>query len=639
MLTLEIASILSHLAMSDAWWRPIADSFAWSATTTTTASSAPASEAKDALNGLSEEEFRKRAISRMDASMRAKYGRGATYNFKLVLRGDTATGKSTLLRRLRGGTFVATYETTKEIKTAHVSWRAKSCPEDNVALEVWDVVDRAPKRSVSENLTLAKKANAANEGAHTFPLDATVVDVYRGAHACAVLVDPSKRWTFDYAMRTLDELPKHIPSALILNFRDYPDDKRVITAAEATAAVQDAFGSRPFTPVVIETSLLNCYGLVSVSTFLHVPFLCLKRMALEEALKANTTATVQAQEALEKFKEASYEAYTRKLGIHQPTPEEQEAKEKEEKDRASNGTATSEAPAESSLSWNKLSNMTIGEIPLSLAGAALSSTASAVSTIARKTPAELSAEMANNLKNFASLGGGGANGQTDAGDKNPASNDLPPQFSHLGPGGIERAAFGGRDIADEDKAAIDKMIQNKGGDDGQWLDDDSDDGEENNGQSDEEEDVGRNVNLKMDGWDDEEDDDDDAEKMDPDSPAHFIRQIPKEDPFFGVSDEKTNNGKPPLSPLPPTAMQDLDPERLAAAFDAASPPSQEDYETLEDPLGLTLARSASGVMASSESERKEKKKKEKKEKKKEKKSEKSSSKSKSSRRVDWDESD
>ncbi|ABO98319.1 predicted protein, partial [Ostreococcus lucimarinus CCE9901] len=210
--------------------------------------------------------------------MRTKYGQGATYNFKLVLRGDVATGKSTLLRRLRGGTFVAAYETTKEIKTAHVSWRAKSCPEDVVALEVWDVVDKAPKRDVSDNLTLAKKASAAGSGAHTFPLDATVMDVYRGAHACCVLVDPSKRWTFEYAMRELEKLPKHIPSALIMNFRDYPDEKRGLSVGEVEAALEDAFGDRPFTPVVIETSLLNCYGLSAVSTFLHVPFLCLKRM-------------------------------------------------------------------------------------------------------------------------------------------------------------------------------------------------------------------------------------------------------------------------------------------------------------------------------------------------------------------------
>lgn len=114
-----------------------------SAFTSADASATTANATGTTSSDLADEEFRKRAIARMDADMRARYGEGRTYNFKLILRGDTATGKSTLMRRLRGGTFLREHETTREIKTAHVAWRAKSCPEDNVALEVWDVVDRS----------------------------------------------------------------------------------------------------------------------------------------------------------------------------------------------------------------------------------------------------------------------------------------------------------------------------------------------------------------------------------------------------------------------------------------------------------------------------------------------------------------
>ena len=88
------------------------------------------------------------------------------------------------------------------------------------------------------------------------------------------------------------------------------------------------------------------------------------------------------------------------------------------------------------------------------------------------------------------------------------------------------------------------------------------------------------------------------------------------------------------------AAVDLDPERLAAAFDAT--PSADEYEKVEDPLGLALARSA--TMSSSEmlsgSEGKKKKEKKAKKEKKEKKGEKSASKSKSGKSMrDWDESD
>jgi len=47
-----------------------------------------------------------------------------------------------------------------------MTWRAMSArpysPEDNIMLEVWDVVDKASKRAVSESLTLAHRGEAAS---------------------------------------------------------------------------------------------------------------------------------------------------------------------------------------------------------------------------------------------------------------------------------------------------------------------------------------------------------------------------------------------------------------------------------------------------------------------------------------------
>ena len=79
------------------------------------------------------------------------------------------------------------------------------------------------------------------------------------------------------------------------------------------ADCEAAFGGRPFRPFVVETSLLNCYGLSALSTFLHIPFLCLKRASLERALALNTAAVVQAQEALRVVKGDAYEAYERRI--------------------------------------------------------------------------------------------------------------------------------------------------------------------------------------------------------------------------------------------------------------------------------------------------------------------------------------
>jgi len=42
------------------------------------------------------------------------------------------------------------------------------------------------------------------------PLDASVLDVYAGAHAVVFMVDPSKPWTVDYVTRELAKCPEHV---------------------------------------------------------------------------------------------------------------------------------------------------------------------------------------------------------------------------------------------------------------------------------------------------------------------------------------------------------------------------------------------------------------------------------------------
>ena len=64
--------------------------------------------------------------------------------------------------------------------------------------------------------------------------------------------------------------------------RYVPASKRLLRVEEIEADCAYAFGKRPFRPFVMEVSLQNCYGLQSLSTFLHIPFLCLKRAALEQ---------------------------------------------------------------------------------------------------------------------------------------------------------------------------------------------------------------------------------------------------------------------------------------------------------------------------------------------------------------------
>ena len=404
---------------------------------------------------MTDEEYRVRSISKMDKEMRRKYAQGAKFNFKVVVRGDSSTGKSTLLRRLRGGTFVPDYVPTPEIKTAHIPWTARSSPEDTVMLEVWDVVDKASKRKVSDSLTLANaNRDDAESGRHTFPLDATVVDVYQGCHAAVFLVDPSKKWTYEYVQRELALVPEHIPTCILINFRDYPASKRAIRPEEVEADCGYAFGKRPFRPFVVETSLLNCYGLQALSTFLHIPFLCLKRASLEQAMRLNTNAIVQAQEALKTVKGSRYDEYERRIEAATGGEGEDGDDSGTGNDPSTAGANASVSPAgprEAAITWEKLSKTTLGEAPVLLGSAAVSGILSGVSAVAATTPADI-AENVKSLASLKTLGLGPAEKKGTFVDE--PRERVAPQFSHLaGRGGAAAAAFGGTEIDDDDEGS------------------------------------------------------------------------------------------------------------------------------------------------------------------------------------------
>src|SRR5690348_13994457 len=47
-------------------------------------------------------------------------------------------------------------------------------------------------------------------------LDATTVDVYKGCNGVIVMVDPTKKWTFDYAQRVIGGVPKDLDVLLLV---------------------------------------------------------------------------------------------------------------------------------------------------------------------------------------------------------------------------------------------------------------------------------------------------------------------------------------------------------------------------------------------------------------------------------------
>jgi hypothetical protein len=110
--------------------------------------------------------------------------------------------------------------------------------------------------------------------------------------------------------------PKQLPVAVLLSFRDYGPDRRMIhlDRVEATLCAKDGpFGQRTFKPQCFEASMANCFGLHTLNSFLTVPFLAHKRSELQRAIEINMAAMGEAHNALTAARNATYEEFVASL--------------------------------------------------------------------------------------------------------------------------------------------------------------------------------------------------------------------------------------------------------------------------------------------------------------------------------------
>ena len=104
--------------------------------------------------------------------------------------------------------------------------------------------------------------------------------------------------------------------AVVVNFRDYGPDRRGLTAAgldSVLCAADGPFTGRTFRPQTMEASMVNCYGLHALHSFLSVPFLAHKRTVLQRALDVNTAAMATAHKTLSRVRAASYDEFVASL--------------------------------------------------------------------------------------------------------------------------------------------------------------------------------------------------------------------------------------------------------------------------------------------------------------------------------------
>jgi GTPase SAR1 family protein len=270
---------------------------------------------------LTEEDLKKRAITKMDPTLQQKFSRGAHYNMKIVIRGDAGTGKSALWFRLQGRSFVSAHQPTEKIQISHIHWSYK-VTDDIVKVEVWDVVDKAKKNasdalrtSNDDNIDLEIQApSKVKPGLTTYEqlgLDASTVDVMKGAHAVIFTCDPSRLATWEYVKKEVFKLQGQKVYILILaSFRDVGTDSWKVSKNQIAEFCRDQGDHVRF----LESSMLNCYGLKGVKSFLNLPFLRLKREELEAALLRNNDEYNTVNQELQYITEnEEYEKYEQSI--------------------------------------------------------------------------------------------------------------------------------------------------------------------------------------------------------------------------------------------------------------------------------------------------------------------------------------
>ena len=174
-------------------------------------------------------ERRNRNIKRMDQAVRRKLRGGVQFNMKVVIRGGSKTGKSSLWQRLQGKPLDPEYGPTPEIQIANINWSFKNM-EEAVKVEVWDVVDvgRKAKDGAASGPGGRPVAGPPPGGVSFGVLDASAVDVYQNAQAVIFMVNPASSQSYDYVVEQLtsEKFPRSLAVLVLVNFRDLASDQQ-----------------------------------------------------------------------------------------------------------------------------------------------------------------------------------------------------------------------------------------------------------------------------------------------------------------------------------------------------------------------------------------------------------------------------
>jgi len=194
-----------------------------------------------------------------------------SFTVRVLIKGDIATGKTSLFRRLQAKPFSLEHQRTRELQAAHIHWKYKNDNMKTAKVEVWDVVDKSTNSEAAKGDQAVYYLNSNANQSVTGEVDADCLDVYRGSNALVILTDPSRRSTFDYLNKVLADpaLPKDFPIAILCSFRDKRGEKEEITMKD----FEEVLAADPKNRFFFQCSMRSCFGLKELYEFISVPYL------------------------------------------------------------------------------------------------------------------------------------------------------------------------------------------------------------------------------------------------------------------------------------------------------------------------------------------------------------------------------
>mmetsp|Transcript_6780 Transcript_6780/g.28597 ORF Transcript_6780/g.28597 Transcript_6780/m.28597 type:complete len:769 (-) Transcript_6780:45-2351(-) len=301
------------------------------------------------------------STARTPAQGKAAQSAPPALHMRVVLRGDRKTGKTCLYNLLQKKRFTEEYNPTRGPQKAVVDSDFQ-IGGIAVKLEVVDAAEDGKGKSEGLKLATGQQQKTAKRGFYEGGDEAPAAagpeptaaqrerakTVYKGAHAAVFLLDPNKRWTFEWAQRELACLPGHVPALVIANFRDAAAGREAVPLQE----VRQWCAGRGKGVRYCEASMLNRYGVKAIRAFLRWPFLLMEKQYLLARLKALDSLAEEASEQFEAVsREQDYAFY--KEWLDRTLRERMEAQGKAAPSAKGKATASKAAPASAAAGGQK----------------------------------------------------------------------------------------------------------------------------------------------------------------------------------------------------------------------------------------------------------------------------------------------